>query len=81
MMRNEVMSPEHHRWPDFCQTLTRLLNKYACDHDHHLAERAMAELGGIDIPESIALFCKHGGYCDCEIILNIVAAASDRQPG
>lgn len=36
------------------------------------AERIMAAMGGIDIPASVAFFRSRGGFCDCEILLNIV---------
>jgi hypothetical protein len=31
----------------------------------------MTEMGNVDIPASIAFFEEHGGYCDCEILLNV----------
>ncbi len=31
----------------------------------------MAEMGDADIPGTIAFFEAHGGYCDCEILLNV----------
>jgi hypothetical protein len=31
----------------------------------------MSEMGGVDIPASLEYFEEHGGYCDCEILLNV----------
>ena len=28
-------------------------------------------MDGIDVSESLAYFRLHGGYCDCEILLNV----------
>ena len=47
-----------------------------CDGDaganvHRYAKAAMAAMGGIDIEATLAFFESRGGYCDCEILLNV----------
>ena len=38
---------------------------------HRYAEAVLIELGGIDIDGTLEFFREHGGYCDCEILLNV----------
>ena len=52
------------------------MDTWGCDGDaepnvHHHAKRIMAEMGDIDIPASLASIKNAGGYCDCEILLNV----------
>ena len=35
------------------------------------AETVMRKMGGVNIEASLAYFEDHGGYCDCEILLNV----------
>ena len=48
-----------------------------CHHDHRHAERIMASMGDIDIPASIKYFASRGGFCDCEILLNVQFSEDD----
>jgi Protein of unknown function (DUF2695) len=34
-------------------------------------------MGGIDVEGSLAYFRKYGGYCDCEILINVEDCAPD----
>jgi hypothetical protein len=38
---------------------------------HRHAKHVMAQMGGVDIPASLAYFGEHGGHCDCEILWNV----------
>jgi hypothetical protein len=47
-----------------------------CDGDrgpnaYRYAKQVMIAMGSIDIPASIEFFQEHGGFCDCEILLNV----------
>jgi Protein of unknown function (DUF2695) len=64
----EVLTTESNRWDEFAD---RLLADGRCDGDHRYAKQIMNEMGNIDIPASIEFFEEHGGYCDCEILLNV----------
>ena len=35
------------------------------------AKKILAEMGGIDIDESLKYFDLNGGHCDCEILFNM----------
>jgi len=71
--RKEVLTPESPRWEQFTDMLDSM---EWCDGDagpnvHRHAKAIMAAMGGIDIEASLAFFEDHGGYCDCEILLNV----------
>ena len=66
-----VLTPADHRWVAFATALDAAATKHGCRHDHQLAEQIMRDMGGIDIPGSIAFFERQGGYCDCEILFNV----------
>jgi len=69
----EVMTPEHPRWNTFCKELQASIAKNGCTAKtgKQNAKRVMKEMGGINIKASCDYFEEHGGYCDCEILLNV----------
>jgi hypothetical protein len=69
----EVLTPESARWDEFAVALEVALMEHGCtaDTDRRNAKRVMTAMGGIDIPKSLAFFESRGGYCDCEILLNV----------
>jgi hypothetical protein len=72
----DIMSTDHPRWDEFAERLIDCLpGPGFCDHSHRAATQIMAYMGNIDIPASIEFFEERGGYCDCEILLNVDPAA------
>jgi uncharacterized protein DUF2695 len=71
--RNQmVMTIESPHWREFCDRLDRAISKQGCDaRTLRLAEKVLRDMGGIDIEASLEYFREHGGYCDCEILVNI----------
>jgi hypothetical protein len=75
----EVLTPQSPRWNGFCNRLAQAMHmtdeSWHCDgdgpHVHRYAKQIMAEMGGIDVPASLAFFESRGGYCDCEILFNV----------
>jgi hypothetical protein len=76
----EVLTPKSPRWSVFADTLSQTLiisaTTWRCDGDqgpnvHRYAKQIMGEMGNIDIPASVAGLKHLGGYCDCEILLNV----------
>ena len=76
----QVMTKEHPKWEEFCK---RLRGPEGCDfreggtaciggRDKRFAIRILRTYEDIDIQETINYFEQHGGYCDCEILLNVV---------
>jgi hypothetical protein len=84
----KILTPSSNRWYEFGDMLFQRLGcdlPGLCNGDYHHAKTATALMGGIDIEGSVAYFKKHGGYCDCEILLNVlppgVKAQKDRKGG
>ena len=76
----EILTPKSDRWRTFVEVLEDVVQAEGCDGDRHqagqgkqhrLAKRTMAAMGDVDVPGSIAYFEAHGGYCDCEILMNV----------
>jgi hypothetical protein len=84
MTQKVVMDPTHPKWDEFCD---RLEGTEGCNYrnsadgettwdcaggeDKTFAEKILKDIGNIDIAETFALFEQHGGYCDCEILMNV----------
>jgi hypothetical protein len=76
-----VLTPESPEWEEFASALDASLGRWGCDGDgtgefdpgcvHRRAKAVMTAMGGIDIEETLEYFKDHGGYCDCEILLNV----------
>jgi hypothetical protein len=74
-----VMTPINPRWHEFCDKLAG--EKYRCNGPLRMedgtlrlesfAVQILSEMGNMDIESSVAFFERHGGYCDCEILLNV----------
>ncbi len=41
--------------------------------DKTFATAILSTMEGVDVAKSLAFFENHGGYCDCEIILNVLS--------
>ena len=82
-MMPEILTPRSPRWSLFAKllddTMTEGLPKgtWRCGNDgsggskHRYAVAVLTELGGIDIGGTLVFFRRHGGYCDCEVLLNV----------
>ena len=57
-------------WNEFCDALGTAITTAGCMGTHYFAERLL-EARGLDAEASLALFERRGGYCDCEILLNV----------
>jgi hypothetical protein len=74
-----VMTPINPRWHEFCDKLAG--DNYRCNgclrfengtlNPDSFAVQILSEMGNLDIESSIAFFERHGGFCDCEILLNV----------
>ena len=82
-MALEILTPASPRWGLFIRLLENVLmeempaDTWRCGSDgsggskHRYAEAVLTELDGIDIDGTLAFFWRHGGYCDCEVLLNV----------
>jgi Protein of unknown function (DUF2695) len=73
--KREILTPDSPRWETFIEGLESWLSECGCDpdgeHVHRCAKAVMYKMGGINVDASLAYFKDHGGYCDCEILLNV----------
>lgn len=62
-----IMTPKHSRWTEFYNRLSQIPN---CDHTADTAIEVLNSMG-MDVAASLDYFRAHGGYCDCEILMNV----------
>jgi hypothetical protein len=75
----DPITPRHPRWEEFLDRLegpdgcavTQL--GWICFNDHRFSRRILAGMGLHEpaILASLAYFRDHGGYCDCEVLMNV----------
>jgi hypothetical protein len=53
--------------------VAEMLQPQACQDDFRLARLTLQEMVGVDVDGSLAWFTAQGGYCDCEVGLNVLA--------
>jgi hypothetical protein len=68
-----IMTPDHLEWEEFCNILNDRINLYGCDAETLTqAEYILSKyFPNIDVEKSLEYFREHGGYCDCEILMNV----------
>jgi hypothetical protein len=84
--RKSVLRPDRddEAWEEFADALSVAVFQGLCmgAHQHsarfYFAERLL-EARGFDVEASLALYEKRGGYCDCEILLNVDPPAFDEE--
>jgi hypothetical protein len=82
-MRAEILTTSSRRWREFTDALfAKLGGSVPCLGDeqptrHCYAIEVMAGMGSIDIEGSLVFFEEHGGFYDCEILLNIDRGEED----
>jgi len=74
------MSPANPSWPEFFVRLdgpegvnareVEGQHTWQCDHTLSKARAILADMG-VDVDGSVAYFEDHGGFCDCEVLLNV----------
>lgn len=81
----EVLTPLHRYWPALRQRLNDALITYVNDKPHSKCQGDLAQtikilksLPGIDIEETLILFQEMGGYCDCEVLINVARNFNDK---
>ncbi len=66
------MTVEHEQWDEFIDSL---VDAGGCDGTDAfpIARRILTEMGltAGEVEQSISYFKQHGGFCDCEIFLNV----------
>ena len=68
MYRGSVITPDHPRWNDFIEELSKAL---ICTRTTENARRVLESMEGIDVEASLAALRLLNGRCDCEIVFAI----------
>ncbi len=80
---SDPILPGHPRWEEFLDRLCGpdcmdvvVDESWNCFGDLRFSERVLGEMGvsGPALAVNIQYFKNHGGYCDCEVVLNVDAA-------
>ncbi len=77
-MKKIVLTPESLMWCGFRPRLSQALLEHEgrqinsnCNQDLDHTIKILKSLPGIDVDETIQLFMELGGFCDCEILMNV----------
>jgi hypothetical protein len=81
MSETEILTPASLRWREFLGSAFIGLSSSGCKHNFSHAKRIMSDMGGVDIAGSLAFFKQYGGYCDVEILLNLMCHFDDLEQG
>jgi hypothetical protein len=78
----------HPQWNEFVGRLGQALNpqlnddgqivSWSCETDLRRTEAIVGEMG-FDVEATLTYLTEHGGYCDCEVLLNVEAEAEHRR--
>jgi hypothetical protein len=84
----DIMDQDHPGWETFRRILslvisapgkhspgTVFVSSRPCDCTKSrplVCEILKKHFPGVDIPATLAYFDDHGGYCDCEVLLNVI---------
>jgi Protein of unknown function (DUF2695) len=80
-VESEVLSPKSTRWRLFADALSIVLEDRGCSTSrvqklrpelpHAGARAVLNQMEDVDINRTLVFFEEHGGYCECEILLNV----------
>ena len=66
-MEKEILTPKHKYWPTLCFKLDQL----DCNHDLRHTIKILKSLPNIDVERTVDFLENHGGFCDCEVLMNV----------
>lgn len=76
----EILDKNHPKYEDFMDELFEEVDfrelehgeiTWNCNSTMKITRKILKRIGNIDIAKTIAYFESHGGYCDCEVCLNV----------
>jgi len=77
-MKKQILNPSHKFWRALCIRLNDMLNshvdgtlRFRCHHDLRNTEKILKSLPNIDVEKTLEFYRDLGGYCDCEILMNV----------
>ena len=72
--REIIMDSGHPEWYEFAGLLIQANKDHGCDNGiqrPHTTELLETCFPDVNIPATLAYFEQMGGYCDCEVVLNV----------
>lgn len=78
----EVITTDHPRFREFRRRLARyMVSPSNCRyHDYRHARAVLEGMDGIDVAATLAYYRQRGGYCDCEILFNVMPEETGMEP-
>jgi hypothetical protein len=70
----QILTPNHENWGDF--VFLKMNSKNSCDNTLKGTAAILWDMQGIDVEGTLEYFKSLGGYCDCEVLLNVVGRYS-----
>ena len=70
-MNKEILNKKHPYWRAVYVRLNDGLVKRGCNHTFDITEQILFSLPNVDVGGTLDLFMESGGYCDCEVFLNV----------
>jgi len=74
---NQIVDYNHPYWHAVYARLVPVYNEEGCSHKFDLVRKILTSLPNVDIDETLDFYRENGGYCDCEVILNVYRDAPD----
>jgi len=77
-MRKEILTPPHKYWKALRYRLDQMVNthvegkpQFNCKHDLSNTKKILKSLPNLDVEETLLLYQELGGFCDCEVLMNV----------
>lgn len=67
----QIMTPSHPKWDAFKFKLIRVSNKCDSISKKQTELILIKDFPEVNLKRSINFFEKHGGFCNCEILMNV----------
>ncbi len=71
MKQTDTVSGSHPMWENFTGAISDLLEARKCDNHLTISRELLADMGRFDVEASIEWLQNHGGFCDCEVLMNV----------
>lgn len=68
----EIMAKENPKFIMFYNRLSAKVDKNGCHHRYENTIAVLSAFPEVQILRSLEYFQRNGGYCDCEVLLNVI---------
>ena len=77
-MEKEILTPKHRYWSALHFRLDQMVNTHIegkpvfdCNHNLRHTIKILKSLPNIDVEGTVKFLEEHGGFCDCEVLMNV----------